>query len=531
VAVVAAAVLLAAGIALLAVRSHLAGTQQQLQLAESQERQRAYEAGTVRALCLINTVNDLQDHLSQGLEVCRNTLALYGVLDRANWEEHPHWQRLEPDVRRRLAENTRELLLLLAWARVRLDPQNPAMLREALGLLDRAEAIGGLQSSRALWIDRAYYLERLGEQEKSQAARHKGEELQPTTAQDHYLLATTYARRGTAVSHAKAVAELDQALALNPRHYWAHVQRGICHQEQGEHTLAAGDFGACIGLWPEFAWGYFNRGYALDRSGRKQEAIRDYGAAVERDPEFLLAYVNRGLARLEVKQYQPALDDLEQALRRGREDAFVHAGRGMALEALGRHAEADTAFQVAFARAGTAGEQARLRLHWVYGFAVAERLPEKAQEAFDAVLRIDSQQPQALYGRAMLAAKQKQLDDAITFFNRALNADPGFIDARRFRAVLLARRGDFGAASQDINACLEREPKNGSTLYAAACVVSRLAEKSPERQTLDQALDLLEKALAQGYGLDQAATDPDLAALRKHPEFPATLSKAREKAK
>jgi serine/threonine protein kinase/tetratricopeptide (TPR) repeat protein len=531
VAALAAVILLAAGASLLAVRGHLAGTQEQLQLAESQDRQRAYEAGTVRALCLVNTVNDLQDHLQQGLEVCRNTLGLYDVLDRADWEEHPHWQRLEPEARHRLAENTRELLLLLAWARVRLNPKDPAALRDALGLLERAEAIGGLGQSRALWIDRAYYLERLGEQAQSLAARRKGEALQPATAQDHYLLAATYARRGTAISHAKAVAELDQALVLNPHHYWAHVQRGICHQEQGEHTLAAGDFGACIGLWPEFAWGHFNRGYALDRSGRKQEAIQDYSAALERDPSFLLAYVNRGLARLELKQYEPALADLEQAQRRGRDDAFVHAGRGMALEALGRHVEADAAFQVAFARAGTAGEQGRLRLHWVYGFAVAERLPQKAQQAFDAVLREDSQQPQALYGRAMLAAKQKQLDEAINFFNRALDADPGFLDARRFRAILLARRGDFGRASQDINACLEREPKQGSTLYAAACVVSRMAEKSPERQTLDQALDLLEKALAQGYGLELADTDPDLAALRKHPEFTAILSRMRERGK
>ena len=94
----------------------------------------------------------------------------------------------------------------------------------------------------------------------------------------------------------RALADLNEAVRLNPRHYWSWVQRGICHHEQGEYALAAGDFGVCIGLWPEFAWGYFNRGCAFCKIGKKTEAIEDYTAALERDPRFLLAYWNRGLA-------------------------------------------------------------------------------------------------------------------------------------------------------------------------------------------------------------------------------------------
>jgi tetratricopeptide (TPR) repeat protein len=465
----------------------------------------------------VNTVNDLQDHLRQGQQICEQTLGLYGVLESDDWENHADWQRLEPEERHRLAESTRELLLLLAWARVHTAKSDPEKLRSALGLLDRAEAISGLEPSRALWTDRAYYLEQLGDQEGAQAARQKAEQLRPATAQDHYLLATTYARRGTAASYARAVAELDQAVAINPRHYWAWVQRGICHQELGEYTLAAGDFGTCTGLWPEFPWGYFNRGYAVDQSGKKAEAIGDYTAALECDPAFVLAYVNRGLARLELKQYATALSDFDQALRLGRDDAFVHAGRGMALEGLGRAGEADPAFREAFVRAATAPDAVRQRLHWVYGFAVAERLPDKARAAFDAVLREESQHPQALYGLAMLAARRDRLDEAIRYFNRALEVSPGFLDARRYRAILYARRHDFEHAGPDINWCLERDPRGGPTLYAAACVVSRTVEAHADPQAVDQALDLLEKALAQGYGADKVAADPDLAALRKQP--------------
>lgn len=126
-------------------------------------------------------------------------------------------------------------------------------------------------------------------------------------------------------------------------------------------------------------------------------------------------------------------------------DASLYAGRGLALEALGRHAEADAAFRRAFAMAPYP-DPARIRLDWTYGFAVSARLPERARAAFDEVLRIDHRHPQALYGRAMLAMGGGDLDTALSFFDRALEADPGFIEARRYRAVLLSRRGDWDRA-------------------------------------------------------------------------------------
>src|SRR5262249_49163234 len=114
-----------------------------------------FEGGTQGALCLINTTADMQDHLVRGQQVCRDTLGLYGVLDRDDWQQQPAWQWLSPEDRLRLGEDVRELLLLLAWTQVRFAPDDPATLRQALTLLDRAEAVEGLPPSRALWEDRA----------------------------------------------------------------------------------------------------------------------------------------------------------------------------------------------------------------------------------------------------------------------------------------------------------------------------------------------------------------------------------------
>src|SRR5262249_27364572 len=146
------------------------------------------------------------------------------------------------------------------------------------------EAIADLTPSRALYLDRAHYLEQLGEAESANQIRQRAALIQPAGARDHYLLATTYARQGNTDGYARALSELELAIALSPRLYWAWVQRVICHQELGEHVLAAGDFAHCTGLWPEFAWGYFNLGYVLGEAGKREDAVKQYTEALRRDP-------------------------------------------------------------------------------------------------------------------------------------------------------------------------------------------------------------------------------------------------------
>jgi serine/threonine protein kinase/tetratricopeptide (TPR) repeat protein len=518
----------AAAVLLLAAGWVLAGFHDRLGAAQAREHLRAHQQGTTRAHCLINTVVDLddQEHLVAGVKVCEETLDLYKVLPRRRWEDQPELGYYRPEERQRLAEERRELLLLLAGAWIRLAPDDPGVRRRALSLLDQAEAIGGLAPSRALWIERAENLERLGEKERAAAARRTAAATPATTARDHYALATVYARQGGTTNWRRALGELDLALNQNPRHYWSALQRGICHFELGELLLAAADFGQCIGLWPESAWSYFNRGCVLERDGRKLEAVADYTSALRLDPAFAPAAINRGWALLKLNRHEAALADFDRALALVRREGMLDAGRGIALEGLKRHAEADLAFAAAFERAAPRPDAARIRLCWQYGFAVLGRLPEKARAAFDDVLLQDPLQPEALYGRALLATKAGRDDEGIAALSRALEGRPGFDQARFSRAVLLARKGDWEHAGQDINWCLERAPTSGETLYAAACVAALAARQSPSPRAVGQAVELLRRALDAGVPASRAAIDPDLVTIRRDPRIEPLLARA-----
>ncbi len=516
----------AAAIFLLAIGSALAAARSQLAVARSRDLVREHDAGTLKALCLVNTRLDLQDHLREGIAACERTLALFGAPEDPDWDRRPSWLGLGSEERRRVAEDRRELLMLLAAARVRRASGAKQSAAEALRLLDRAESIPGLVSSRALWLDRAAYWSLTGESERSAWARRRAEGTPAMTANDHYLLAASLARQGGRDALGAAIVELDEALRLSPRHYWSLIQRGICHLDLGDLAAAAGDFGQCTGIWPEFAWGYFNRGCALDRVGNKSGAIRDYTAALDRDPDLVPAYVNRGLARLELKQHAPALADFDQARTLSDGDGIVSAGRGVALEGLGRHEEADAAFQDAHARSIGLAPSARARLAWAYGFAISGRDPDRARRAFDEALRHDPHNAQALYGRAMIAMARGNDAESLRDFERAIEADPGRMEARRYRAILLARRGDWDPATREINRCIEREPRSAATLYAAACVIARAYGSFGTAATAAQSLDLLKRALAEGADPAKAQEDPDLAPIRRLPRFaPLTARK------
>ncbi len=515
----AAAVLLLCTLGTLAgVRGHLAQAREELEVEKAQDRCRDFEALTLKALRLGNARDDLRGAAPEAPDVIRAALDLYGAAERDDWQDQPAWRRLDPDTRRRLAEDVRELLLLLAWAHTQKEESSPASLREALALLDRAEAIRELEPSPAPAQDRALYLRALGRDEEAKAAEEKAARTPPASARDHYLLALGHnqARR-----FAEAVAELDRAVALNPRHYWSWALRGLCHHVLGEQTLAVADFSQCLGQAPE-AWVYLNRGYSFYVLGQRAEAVRDYDAALALEPNWALARWNRGLALLELDRYADALADFVAGKGSVRDEALRSLHEGLALEGLGRHAEADAAFATARVGADSATPEARKVILCRYGSAVLRRLPEQAAGAFAAVLKDDPEDPYALYGQGALLALRGESAAALARLDRAVEALPDGLEARRLRAVLLARKGQTEAALRDINFCLAREPSSGMTLYAAACVTALLGrgQEDPSRQ----ALDFLRRAFARRYGRDKAADDEDLTSLRARQDFRDLIS-------
>ena len=414
-----------------------------------------------------------------------------------------------------------DLLLLLAGAHVRLANWDRETLIQALDLLDRAERISEVAPCQALWIDRAAYLQHLGDSLGAAAARTRGDSIPVTMARDHYLLAMTSAREHR---YSLAISHLNEAVRLNPRDYWSWMQRGLCHQELGETALAIGDFGTCVGLRPSSPGGITTAPSLSPPPANARKHSWTTREALDLDSNLLAARLNCGVLYLELKQYSKALAALETVLRSGRDDAALHSGLGIALEGLGRHEEADKAFALADLRTAAEPPKVRQRIRRAYGFAVADRLPARARAAFTDVLRDNPDDPEALYGCGMLHDRKGEQREALSYFSRALEAAPAFEEARRFRAVVLARSGDYQAAQRDINVCLSNDSSSGATYYAAACVAALQAEAADPKtavESAEEALQMLRAAFERGYGFTIASEDQDLKGIRSAGVRPA----------
>jgi PDZ domain len=82
--------------------------------------------------------------------------------------------------------------------------------------------------------------------------------------------------------------------------------------------------------------------------------------------------------------------------------------------------------------------------------------------------------------------------------------------------------GDYPTAIQLIEEHLRYTPHDAVMLYNGACACSRLGER-------DRAAEYLRKAVAAGLvDLDQIERDPDLAAIRDHPLYRATVDRLRQ---
>ena len=112
-----------------------------------------------------------------------------------------------------------------------------------------------------------------------------------------------------------ALADLNQAIALNPNYVYGYYNRGLVKSNLGDYPGAIADFDRALELDSKLVEAYNNRGNAKSSLGDLPGAIADYSAAINLNPNLASAYYNRGLARSELGEKEPAIKDYTEAIR------------------------------------------------------------------------------------------------------------------------------------------------------------------------------------------------------------------------
>ena len=136
------------------------------------------------------------------------------------------------------------------------------------------------------------------------------------------------------------MADLDEAIRIDPNLSQPHVDRGAVWASKNEPDRAMADLNEAIRIEPRNPMAYLDRGLVWMMKKQPDKAMADMDEAIRIAPDEAFAYRNRAGVWLEKKEYARAIADMDEAIRRQPENAGLHTARASLRGQAGRYEEA-----------------------------------------------------------------------------------------------------------------------------------------------------------------------------------------------
>jgi len=167
------------------------------------------------------------------------------------------------------------------------------------------------QSDAQAYYRRGIAYDEMGDIDRAIAELDQAIRIDPNFAQAYYSRGIAHSRR----DRDRAIADYTSAIRLNPNFADAYNNRSLLYLIRGDNDLAIADCNELIRINPNHVDAYNNRGLAYMRSGDNDRAIADFAQAIRLNPRYMNAYFNRGLAYAIKSDFNRAIADWEAVLR------------------------------------------------------------------------------------------------------------------------------------------------------------------------------------------------------------------------
>lgn len=225
---------------------------------------------------------------------------------------------------------------------------------------------------------------------------------------------------------ARAMADFDVALQLDPKRWKSYHHRGVCRALAGQLEEASRDFTRAIELKADYASSWFNRGEIQYEIGQYARAVADYDEAIRLQPEDAGFHTSRGHARFQLRQFPQALEDYELALQLDPDNPEYLANRGEAMRSVGQWEQAAADFGRAIKLAPQYG-RAYQSVAWLMATCPdqAYRNAELAVRAARKSIELDGDQDYIVLDTLAAAyANNGEFDKAQNALRRAIELAP-----------------------------------------------------------------------------------------------------------
>jgi tetratricopeptide (TPR) repeat protein len=256
--------------------------------------------------------------------------------------------------------------------------------------------------------------------------------------------------------YARALAEYDRAIELDPDLVQAHYGRGLTHQLMDDYPAALAAFDRADELVPDADWILVERGETYRMAGRFEEAVADFDRAITLDPTDPEPVASRGVCRHFAGQYDEALADFDRAL--GLHEDYLWALVRRARLFRDRE-ELDKAFADLDRAARLAPDSAWVASERGEAFRATGRFEEAVAELGRAV-RLDPDHASALAGRGVARHELGRSEEALADLNRAIELHPDYSWALVMRARVRRRLEDRAGMFEDLRRAVAASPDN-----------------------------------------------------------------------
>lgn len=318
-----------------------------------------------------------------------------------------------------------------------------------------------------------------------------------------------------------AFKDFNEAVDVNPEDFGAYFNRGLAYWRKGAKEQALADFDKALAAeapdaaslivlgdrfalfqyWPQALSAYakalelsddaailLRRAAAHEGMKNFKAALEDLTDAVAKAPSSAPAVAARGLLLMRMGKDAQALADLNRAYRIDPKNIEVLIGRGSFMARTNKPSAALADFNAAIELGPKTSAEAYNNRGALYANAFSDL--EKALQDISVAVELKPKDPGYHFNLGVIRLKSRNYLQALSSFDLALSLRGPAARILQYRAETYSQMGDFSKAMRDIQAALEKDPKNAALHDTLGNIRLRLRDYDLALQDLKQALKL-----------------------------------------
>ena len=316
----------------------------------------------------------------------------------------------------------------------------------------------------------------------------------------------------------EAIKLYTEAIEINPQYAEAYYQRAQLYKELKQWNKRMADINSALAVNPKHLGALRERASDLFYKGKYLEAELDYTAAIKIDRHNWRDYYMRGRCKAAQQHYDAAMKDFNDAIEENYKASDAYYERGKLYVRLGKQKRAEKDFKRAieyyWKHAGAHVELGKLRLE--------EKKYEEALKLFTTAERLGGGSDGApLYWRGNTYKALKDYARAAEDYSAAIGRKFDTPQLRYNRAAAYYELGELEKARDDLRLALKGDEKNKQYAWALQRVeqllakqaaieeAKRKAEEEARQKAEEEAAEKTEDAEESESGQDEGEAEDD----------------------